>query len=249
MNYKTNFFLLIFIFIFCVKSFSQRKKLADLNLTNINRMDSNGLQGNRVKSLRKDSSRRGCIMPFKNNILDGYFECYYSNGQISECGYYKNGLPDGFQIAYWENGKKRGECNLKDGKLNGICITYDTLGKIESKRRYYMSKLDSSYVDNFVDSSYKTENELPRIIKEVKYDTIYSIFKTKRYSTYDLYSDGKIVKTETVQNGHLLQEVFYINEKEVKSILYNSKKPFQPISIATYDEKGKRIVTKLEKPK
>ena len=66
----------------------------------------------------------------------GYWEEYYSDGNIEYKGNYKNGKEDGYWEYYWENGKIYSKGSYIDGSMNGIWIDYHWNGNLDCKDVY-----------------------------------------------------------------------------------------------------------------
>jgi antitoxin component YwqK of YwqJK toxin-antitoxin module len=67
----------------------------------------------------------------------GYWERYYTNGQL----YYKGNFVDGIKHGYWEyyyysNGQLYSKGNYVNGKLHGYWEYYHDNGKLNSKIYY-----------------------------------------------------------------------------------------------------------------
>ncbi len=57
---------------------------------------------------------------FKDGVIDGLVELYYSNGKLAEMATFKNGEKNGIQKTYYENGQIKMESLAKNDKKNGI---------------------------------------------------------------------------------------------------------------------------------
>ena len=67
----------------------------------------------------------------------GYWEVYYSNGQLYTKGNYVNGKPHGSWEVYYDNGLLSSKGNYVAGKLHGSWeFYYYNNGKLKSKIYY-----------------------------------------------------------------------------------------------------------------
>ena len=65
---------------------------------------------------------------FKDGVIDGLVELYYSNGKLAEMATFKNGEKNGIQKKYYENGQIKMEVLHKNGKKDGIAKQYSNKG-------------------------------------------------------------------------------------------------------------------------
>lgn len=84
-----------------------------------------------------------------NDVLDGEYKEWYSNGQIKVEAYYKNGQLEGAYNKFYSNGNKRLESNYKDNVRVGVykeyfkngkprvTYSYSPIGKFEGKQTRY----------------------------------------------------------------------------------------------------------------
>ena len=67
----------------------------------------------------------------------GYWELYYSDGNIYYRGSYKNGLKDGLWEGYYDNGNIRSKGSYKDGVRVGIWeFYYKESGELDYIKEY-----------------------------------------------------------------------------------------------------------------
>ena len=66
----------------------------------------------------------------------GYWEVYWSNGQLSYKGNYVNGKEHGYWEVYYDNGQLSYKGNFVDGKQNGYWVYYHYNGKLIDKTYY-----------------------------------------------------------------------------------------------------------------
>jgi antitoxin component YwqK of YwqJK toxin-antitoxin module len=68
---------------------------------------------NKIKEIRPNIKFVGSFDD--NNLKTGYWELYYSNGNLRRKGNYINGKEDGYWESYWSNGK----IMYKENYING----------------------------------------------------------------------------------------------------------------------------------
>jgi antitoxin component YwqK of YwqJK toxin-antitoxin module len=78
--------------------------------------------------------------------LDGPYEDYHSNGQLSSKGTYKNGKKDGSWVWYYDNGQLQLKETFKDGKEDGSWVSHYKNGQLRSKKTYKNGKRDGHWV-------------------------------------------------------------------------------------------------------
>jgi antitoxin component YwqK of YwqJK toxin-antitoxin module len=63
---------------------------------------------------------------YKNNLLEGDYIDYYSNGELEEKGSYLNGEKNGKWLSFYYIGNEKieSQCSFKEGKKVGDCITF-----------------------------------------------------------------------------------------------------------------------------
>ena len=73
---------------------------------------------------------------YKNDKLDGLYECWYPNGQLQFRANYKNGNIHGLNEWWYENGQQKVRVNVKNDKLDGVFEEWDENGKLIESRTY-----------------------------------------------------------------------------------------------------------------
>ncbi len=231
----------IFIVFILIQSFGLSKgqiKLKDIrvDLSTINKIDHNGRQGLWFFYDRQDSTIIS-KQHYLNDTLNGYFENYWFNGQISEKGFYKKGILDSLSVSYWENGERRAEINYTNGILNGITTTFNTRGEITSRIKYNEGNTDSNYIELFVDSNVSWENKAVD-----KIDTIKTYLPSVWNKVYAIYINDSLCKEMKFYKDMICIENFYDNTLLKKRIVYTKKKPYR-IEKIFYFEKEKLVKT------
>lgn len=210
----------LFIFCFIDKGYAQFK-LKDIpyELNKINKRDVKGKQGVWFFYDKKDSTVYAMQL-FRNDTLNGYFERYWLNGNISEKGFYKNGKLDSTFVGYWENGQMRGEANYTNGLLSGIVISFNESGKPTSKLKYENGIIDNSYVESFVDSSIVWDNEVAN-----KVDTVRTTYPSAWNKKYAIYVNDTLSKEISFFKDVIAIENYFDKAVLTKRIIYSIKKP------------------------
>jgi uncharacterized protein len=79
---------------------------------------------------------------YKNGLRDGYWVEYYSSGNLWFKGSYKDDLRDGYWEWYHNNGKLHSKGNYKDDKEDGYWEYYYYNGKLDTKGNLINGKAD-----------------------------------------------------------------------------------------------------------
>ena len=91
---------------------------------------------------------------YKNDLRYGIWEYYNINGQLSMKGSYKDDLKDGIWEWYYSNGNLMYKGPYKNGERDGIWEDYNIIGNLKEKRLYDNGKL--------VEKLPLTESETPK---------------------------------------------------------------------------------------
>jgi antitoxin component YwqK of YwqJK toxin-antitoxin module len=83
---------------------------------------------NRIKSINPNIKFVGEFD--ENNQKTGYWEEYYSNGNLRRKGNYLNGKRDGYWEEYWFNGNLSSKGNYKNNKSHGYWDFYHFNGDL-----------------------------------------------------------------------------------------------------------------------
>ena len=115
---------------------------------------------------------------------EGYWEEYFSNGQLEYKGSYINGKEEGYWELYHENGKLYSKGEYKNGKEDGIWEDYYPDGNLHSKGSYKNGKRDGYWYEYWFNGKlyskglYKNGkksgilnkyNEYGKLIDQIKY--------------------------------------------------------------------------------
>lgn len=164
------------------------------------------------------------IEHYLNDTLHGSYEYYWrTTGKLSSKGFYKHGKMDGLYIGYWENGIVRCTGNYKNGTTNGVFKTYHSTVELSSEVRYIDGKKDHNYAQTYQDPTVVFDNNTVQN-NTVQWDTIYSSSLYKEYEKYLIYKNNALFQMYNLKKGIKINESFYENGKEVKRIIYCSKK-------------------------
>jgi len=104
----------------------------------------------------------GHVSPYKNGVLHGYCEIYYSNGQLLTRNKYINGIRNGYCIIYDPCGNVEREGYYKNDKLEGYWYEY-YCGEYYEKTYYINGKQDE-------DRSYFWDNKRNKWIRIKDWD-------------------------------------------------------------------------------
>lgn len=130
-------FVVTFIFFSCTKATDQKA----VNLGKL--LERNGVyylinETIPFDGFAADSSlnKRTGLYQFKNGLLDGMVEEYYSTGQIEIRGEFKDGNRTGDWTEYFDNGQVKSKGEYEDGDKSGDWIEYFENGKIYTQGSY-----------------------------------------------------------------------------------------------------------------
>lgn len=230
----------LFIILLIVKSVFAQYKLRNIpfDLASINKQNLMGKQGVWIFYDKTDSTVFA-MENFRNDTLNGYFERYWYNGQISEKGFYKEGKLDSIFIAYWEDGEQRGEAFYLKGLLNGIVTSYSKNKEISTRLKYLNGLIDSSYKESFVDKRLVMDNYVRN-----KIDTLKTIYKSGWNKKYAIYQNDTLIKEISFYKDVIAIENFYERKVLFKRIVYSKVKPFKIDKIFIY-ENGELVKTEF----
>ncbi|RYY48382.1 MAG: hypothetical protein EOO06_10430 [Chitinophagaceae bacterium] len=210
-----------------------------------NKKDNKGKQGIWVNT-DMISGRAISLETYRNDTLNGYYENYWSNGIISDCGYYKLGQRDSVFFAYWENGNLRGQGAYSEGKLQGEWLVYDSNGKMAESIEYEKGQPVNRIVHN---SKFEVHDR-------IGYDTVVTSFKSDWNKRMEVFDNGLKIKEldfwrnrllieSTFKNGLIEKRVFYRRKDptRIEKIYYYSDEKWQKTEF--YDSKGGIIKTEF----
>jgi len=146
-----------------------------------------------VETYYKDTKMIKERIAYKNGILNGLSEEYYSNGKLYKRKNYKNGIIDGLFEMWYENGKLSLLSSYKNLGYDGLCDKYYENGQLHSRKNYIDNKLNGLY-------EVWNVNSLP---EEKKY------YKNNIILWEELYINGKIWRRVNNETG--LREEWYQN--------------------------------------
>ncbi len=171
----------------------------------------------------------GCkdkLIVFKDNIRNGNYEEYYSDGQVFLKGAYKNGKMDGIFKNYYATGELKSEKHFLEDEKNGPELHYFKNGSIRQKSNYVKNKLQGDFVTYFkngnVSDSLKYMNGKPigqnlqyysNGIVSVKGDFDESGKLNGMYYNYDL--DGKLFNETEYRKGEIIGYKYFNKKGEI----------------------------------
>ena len=73
-------------------------------------------------------------MTYKDGKLEGLYEEFHENGQLTETRAYKDGIEQNRTVfTYHENGQLKSRGNVKDGNMDGLWEWFDEDGQLETR--------------------------------------------------------------------------------------------------------------------
>ena len=87
-------------------------------------------------------------------LLNGKFESFYDNKQLSSKGHFCKGLKDGEWLYWRENGTLIHVEHWKKGKMFGAEMIYDEKGNVKSTTNYKCSSFSKTTEDSLIVSNY-----------------------------------------------------------------------------------------------
>lgn len=135
-------------------------------------------------------------------LLDGPFEAFYDNKQLSQKGEFKRGLKHGEWI-YWRNdGTMVSSEQWSRGKHSGKQLLYDAEGKLTETIRYKRNSKSRRTADSLVISrngrderTVYTFDSIGNVRSKAHYENGVQEGKAKHYQ------NGKLIKTERYSKG------------------------------------------------
>jgi len=103
---------------------------------------------------------------YKNGKLDGVYQTFYSNGELTEITSYKNGLIDGNYKKYSIKGLLYNDFNYSGGKLNGMAIYYSRKSGDLIKKGPFKNDMRVGTWENYVDGEL-VSTEQPALKPEI----------------------------------------------------------------------------------
>ena len=134
---------------------------------------------------------------YKNGVLDGLQETYYSSGQIESRENYQTGIYDGIQETYYYNGQIKSKNNYLNGVLEGVQEIYFEDGRLERKENRHKGKLDGIF------ESYSKNNYL--LIAKGHFNNGlkegYWLEKVQTFESLEYFGGGPYQLRGTYKNG------------------------------------------------
>ncbi len=158
----------------------------------------------------------------KDGLYKRYYRKIDNNndiGKLAKICNYNNDILDGEYIEYKSNGNIKVKCNYVNGKLHGEYIKYNSLQVEEPDTQDLLQVCN--YVNGELDGEFKKYYdylELEGELREVlKISCNFVNGKKTDYKEYNL--DGSLIspaetKREYYENGELKSEVYYLNYKK-----------------------------------
>lgn len=145
---------------------------------------------------------------YKNGLLEGVQETFYTEGGKRSVSQYKNGIILS-RTDFHQNGQiAQDEKYDEQGRRNGVIVAYDSDGKKKSESNYGHGSLQGRSVEYDKDGATKvTYYKDSRA--EGEYKLIYANGKTKTEGLNNSNSNKEGKWTEYYDNGNLKNEIFY----------------------------------------
>jgi hypothetical protein len=177
----------------------------------------------------------------ENGNRHGYWEDYYSNGQLDYKGNFVNGKPHGYWEEYWSNGELYYKANYVNGKKHGCWEQYRSSGELSYKGNYVDGKQHGyweSYWDNGVldyKGFYDMGNRVDYNPDEAKPNNKKRFLVEKQIKLQNLIQN--LAKVNLVTCGHC--GVFLLHELNVETIeCYSCGNELDPCDCPDYWYEG-----------
>lgn len=125
---------------------------------------------------------------FKNGLLEGKSEEWFSNGQIQTKGTHSKGLRNGMWQYWFDNGHVLFEAAYKDGQMNGIMKEYYDNGQLWAEYIYKEGLPWESVHHYFKDGSEVGRNTL----------------KNGNGKLYIIDEGGEVLESTEYEDGHMI---------------------------------------------
>jgi len=156
-----------------IKKFHENDNLADVQyFTTSGVLESNGLMKGKKREgkwlfYHTDGKAIMSEENYKNGKLDGVYNTFYPNGELTEITSYKNGLLDGSYKKYSIKGILYNDFNYAGGKLNGMAIYYSRKTGDLIKKGPFKNDMRVGTWENYVDGEL-VSTEQPALKPEIK---------------------------------------------------------------------------------
>jgi hypothetical protein len=147
----------------------------------------------------KDGKRINQYTP--DGLKIGYWEKYYSGGELWYKGLFVNGDRDGYWEEYWYNGKLRSKGNYVNGLEDGYWEEYHDNGELLSKGKYVNGVMDGYWEEYYDNGKLRSKGNYVngKFIKDKSMNEV-SINKKPVlgvgafHNVYDLYGKDRVIK-------------------------------------------------------
>lgn len=145
-----------------------------------------------------------------NGKKEGYWETYYSNGNLNMKGHYKNGKKEGYSEFFWKNGNYQKMGEFKMGKKCGQWSYFDNSGNLSSVGNYQNGNKEGKWNVFYWQFKFTAKGSYKNGLKEGVWETIQSNGEIVEFGYYEnnmkeglwkhYYENGKIAALETYEN-------------------------------------------------
>jgi hypothetical protein len=177
-----------------------------------------------------------------NDTLNGWFEEYYNNGQLSALGFFHNGMLDSTLIGFDIDGDTASIFNYYRNTWHGVEKWFYNK-KLAFRFKYNFGIFDSLWPGNFIDSDYEK-----RTLKfTIKKDTVRTLVNQK-YSEYFIREDSlyyihfyknNILRIVSVYNDYYPDNPYFNPFEIIEKRIYFKRKPYRLKYIFNYKDKLK----------
>jgi len=144
-------------------------------------------------------------------ILNGWYEEYFKNGQLCRKGLYQNGLLEGLYERYYRNGLPAEQRMHQNGQFHGPCKIYYDNGQLSLECTYKHNHLDGWCKTYFPEGGPESEclYQNGEIVQSTEYYRNGQVFRTRSYQNG--VPDGE--HTVYDEQGHIICRWCYADGK------------------------------------
>lgn len=134
-----------------------------------------------------------------NEIKNGYFRYFYSNGNLSSAGKYKNDKKEGLWFSFHYNGMMKDSSYFSEGKPLGTSISWYSNGYIQDSADY-TGNGQAVYINWFNNGAPASGGRYINYEKEGPWQYF--------------HNNGKLAALEKYHQGNLLSRIYYDEQGE-----------------------------------
>ncbi|MCL2130978.1 MAG: hypothetical protein FWH36_00765 [Lentimicrobiaceae bacterium] len=176
---------------------------------------------------------------FISGLIHGSHEFYSDLGILIKQEYYKYGILDSLWREYWNHGELHIEAYFENGIPNGEIKIYSD--SLEASIIHQYGKINFS--QSYFNKNYKIDTSSEGLRRVWYYwpqylDTLKTYFPSKYNKEYFIYYNHNLYKSLVFYKNKLCIEDFYVQEINIKRIVYYTKKPYGIKKIFYYTKDG-----------